>query len=81
MEDNNRIPIILKYLKGFKESEIADILGININTIKSRLFKGRQKLKNVIVRLEGGESPKWTFEGNPADNNQRVHGTPGNGKE
>ncbi len=52
LEDNNKIPIILKYLRGFKESEIADILGININTIKSRLFKGRQKLKVVIERLE-----------------------------
>jgi RNA polymerase sigma factor (sigma-70 family) len=53
LEDNNRIPIILKYLRGFKESEIAEILGINVNTIKSRLFKGRQKLKDVIERLEG----------------------------
>ncbi|WP_291640539.1 RNA polymerase sigma factor [Clostridium sp.] len=54
LNDNNRIPIILKYLKGFKETEIAEILGINVNTIKSRLFKGRQKLKNVIEMLEGG---------------------------
>jgi RNA polymerase sigma-70 factor (ECF subfamily) len=53
LEDNNRVPIILKYLRGFKEGEIAEMLGININTIKSRLFKGRQKLKNAIERLEG----------------------------
>ncbi|MCM0649142.1 RNA polymerase sigma factor [Clostridium swellfunianum] len=52
LEDNNKIPIVLKYLRGFKESEIADILGININTIKSRLFKGRQKLRTIIERLE-----------------------------
>lgn len=44
----NKIPIILKYLIGFKESEISNILGININTVKSRLFKGRQKLKNIL---------------------------------
>ena len=54
LDDNNTIPIVLKYLKGFKESEIAEILDINVNTIKSRLFKGRQKLKSVIERLEGG---------------------------
>lgn len=53
---NNKIPIVLKYLKGFKESEIAEILGINVNTIKSRLFKGRQKLKSVIEMLEGGKN-------------------------
>lgn len=54
LEDNNKIPIVLKYLKGFQENEIAEILGINVNTIKSRLFKGRQKLKRVIEMLEGG---------------------------
>jgi RNA polymerase sigma factor (sigma-70 family) len=60
LDDNNKIPIILKYLRGFKESEIADILGANINTVKSRLFKGRQKLKSFIERFDG-ESPEWTF--------------------
>lgn len=54
LEDINRIPIILKYLRGFKEVEIAEILGININTVKSRLFKGRQKLKKFMVNFEGG---------------------------
>ena len=76
LEDNNKIPIILKYLRGFKESEIAEILGININTIKSRLFKGRRKLKNVIERLEGGKN-------NPAqaarDNNLSIAGGSDNG--
>jgi RNA polymerase sigma factor (sigma-70 family) len=76
LKDNNRIPIILKYLRGFKESEIAEILGVNINTIKSRLFKGRQKLKNVIERLDSGEN-------NPAqaarDNNVSIAGGSDNG--
>ncbi|WNF36861.1 sigma-70 family RNA polymerase sigma factor [Bacillaceae bacterium IKA-2] len=49
LQPHNRIPIILKYLNGFKEQEIADILEENINTIKSRLFKGRQKLKQFLV--------------------------------
>lgn len=52
LEDINRIPIILKYLRDFKENEIADILGINVNTVKSRLFKGRQKLQKLIEKLE-----------------------------
>jgi len=48
LNDKIRIPIILKYLKGFKETEIAQILGLNLNTLKSRLYKGRQKLKKVL---------------------------------
>lgn len=51
LEDTVRIPIVLKYLKGFKEEEIADILSLNINTVKSRLYKGRQKLKNAMNKL------------------------------
>lgn len=54
MKDINRIPIVLKYLKGFSEEEIAQILDININTVKSRLFKGRQKLRKYLEILEGG---------------------------
>lgn len=54
LNDINRIPIILKYLRGFTESEIAQILDVNINTVKSRLFKGREKLKKYLGLLEGG---------------------------
>lgn len=52
LKDTNRIPIVLKYLEDFQESEIAEILGLNLNTVKTRLFKGRQKLKKTIERLE-----------------------------
>jgi RNA polymerase sigma factor (sigma-70 family) len=52
LEPHNRIPIVLKYLNGFKEQEIANILEENLNTIKSRLFKGRQKLKQFLEAKE-----------------------------
>ncbi|MBE0448901.1 MAG: RNA polymerase sigma factor [Actinobacteria bacterium] len=52
LKDTHRIPIVLKYLEDFQESEIAEILGLNLNTVKTRLFKGRQKLKKAIERLE-----------------------------
>ncbi|WP_331721826.1 RNA polymerase sigma factor [Alkalithermobacter thermoalcaliphilus] len=52
LEDINKIPIILKYLNDFSEKEISSILTININTVKSRLFKGRQKLKKMIEEFE-----------------------------
>ena len=61
LDDKIKIPIVLKYLKGLQENEIADILDININTIKSRLFKGRQKLKDLIEKLEGGNKDYESF--------------------
>lgn len=52
LEPKNRVPIVLKYLNGFKEQEIAHILEENVNTIKSRLFKGRQRLKRFLESKE-----------------------------
>ncbi len=56
LEPHNRIPIVLKYINGFKEQEIADILEQNVNTIKSRLFKGRQKLKQFLQSEKEGKT-------------------------
>jgi RNA polymerase sigma factor (sigma-70 family) len=47
-----RTPIILKYINNFSEKEIANILELNVNTLKSRLFKGREKLKQIIESYE-----------------------------
>lgn len=54
LNDIYRIPVILKYLQGFSEKEIAAILDLNLNTVKSRLFKGRQKLKAALEIIEKG---------------------------
>ena len=60
LNDKMRIPIILKYLKGFKEKEIAEVLNLNINTVKSRLYKGRRELKKVLAESEEGRKPNVT---------------------
>ena len=55
LDDINRIPIILKYIHDFSEKEIAETLDQNVNTIKSRLYKGRQKLREALPNfLKGG---------------------------
>ena len=43
---HQREPLILKFFHGKKEREIADILAIPIGTVKSRLHKALQHLKN-----------------------------------
>ncbi len=55
LDDGHRIPLILKYVKGFTEKEIADILGLNHNTVKSRLFKGRKRLKEQLDLIDKEE--------------------------
>lgn len=51
LDQNDRTILILKYIDGFKEKEIAEMLKLNINTVKSRLYKARQRLKSAM----GGE--------------------------
>jgi len=53
LQEINRVPIILKYLNDFSEKEIAEILDININTLKSRLYKGRNRLKKALLDIKG----------------------------
>lgn len=48
LEENHRTVLILKYVNDFTEKEIAAILELNVNTVKSRLFKARGKLKTVM---------------------------------
>lgn len=52
LEDKYRIPVVLKYLQGLTEKEIAEALDLNQNTVKTRLFQARQKLKKAIVTEE-----------------------------
>jgi RNA polymerase sigma-70 factor (ECF subfamily) len=52
LKEINKIPIILKYLNDFSEKEIAKILDININTVKSRLLKGRERLKHALLKIK-----------------------------
>ena len=56
LDDTHRIPLILKYVKGFSEKEIAEILDLNQNTVKSRLFKGRKRLQDQLTSTEKEDS-------------------------
>lgn len=51
IDDLYRIPLIMKYLHDYSEKEIAAVLEVNVNTLKSRLHKGREKMKTRL----GGE--------------------------
>lgn len=55
LDENHRLPLILKYLTGLSEVETAQVLGIPVSTVKSRLYVARQRLKQHIKDTEGGE--------------------------
>lgn len=49
---NERIVIVLYYGLGYKIKEISKILEINENTIKSRLARGKEKIKERGIKYD-----------------------------
>lgn len=45
-----RIPLVLKEVEGFSIEEIANILKIPEGTVKSRIFRAKENLKNLMER-------------------------------
>lgn len=45
LPDDYRSIVILRYFEDFKIKEVAEILGENVNTIKTRLYKSLDKLR------------------------------------
>jgi len=47
-----RMPLILKDIEGFSYQEISETLNCEMGTVKSRIFRGREKLKEILEPLE-----------------------------
>lgn len=47
-----RMPLILKDIEGFSYQEISETLKCEMGTIKSRIFRGRERLKKILQPLE-----------------------------
>ncbi|MCB2290340.1 hypothetical protein LGK97_11245 [Clostridium sp. CS001] len=48
LPDDFRLIIKLRYFEDLKIDEIAEILNVNINTVKTRLYKALEILKIVM---------------------------------
>jgi RNA polymerase sigma-70 factor, ECF subfamily len=55
LDDKYRAPIILYYFHERKYEEIADILSVNLSTIKTRILRGKGLLKKLLEEAEKGE--------------------------
>jgi len=47
-----RLPLLLKDIEGFSYQEIAESLGCEIGTVKSRIFRARESLRIILKPLE-----------------------------
>ena len=57
ISEEDRSLILLKEVEGHSVEELAEMTGMNENTIKVKLFRARQKLVKAAQRLEKGPLP------------------------
>lgn len=50
LDDEHRVLIVLRDIEGLPYTEIAEITGLNVGTVKSRLHRARLALKNLVRR-------------------------------
>jgi RNA polymerase sigma-70 factor (ECF subfamily) len=50
--EEQRIVVIMKEYQGLKFTEIAEALGVSVNTIKSRMYYGLSALKKILAQWQ-----------------------------
>lgn len=53
LSKDHRNVVLLTYVAGFSYGEIAEIVGCPVNTVKTRMFHARRRLKVLLPRLSG----------------------------
>lgn len=61
VDEKYRVVLILHYVEGFKLSEIAAILELNENTVKTRIARARQQLREAYADTPPVSSRKVTY--------------------
>ena len=54
LDERDRMMLILKEVEGFAIDEIAEILNLNANTVKVRLFRARRRIVNQVRKRKEG---------------------------
>lgn len=55
LDEKHRLPIVLRYYDELSTQEIADVLGISLGTVHSRLSIARTRLTGALKRTQSGK--------------------------
>lgn len=54
IQPEHRVVLVLRDVQGLEYEQVAEVLGVPMGTIKSRLFRARLALREAIERMESG---------------------------
>ena len=58
LPEEQRVPLVLFAVEGRRYEEIAEMTGISLGTVKSRVSRGRDRLREIMAELRGdGNNP------------------------
>lgn len=57
LSDEQRMVVELSYFSDYNYEEIAGIVNCPVNTVKTRMFYARRRLRDLLVSFEGSPSP------------------------
>ncbi len=63
VDEKYRVILVLHYVEGFKLSEIAELLDLNENTVKTRLSRAKDQIRSVYL----GSRPSNTYKNRNVD--------------
>lgn len=63
LPEEQRLVLVLRDLEGYSYEEIADILRINIGTVKSRLNRARTRMRDLYLKKEEHFAPVVHLKG------------------
>ena len=52
LPERHRLAVVLYYLEGYSQKEVAEFLGLPVSTVKKRLFDARKRLKARMTMAE-----------------------------
>ena len=59
LEEKDQLMLVMKEVEGFSVEEIGEVLGLNVNTVKVRLFRARGRLVEVYrKRMQKRPAPR-----------------------
>ncbi len=57
LPEEQRVALILREWQGYKSGEIADLLGVPVATVRSRIFYGLKSMRRLLGRMAISEEP------------------------